>query len=115
MGLEHRRRAHSVRAIAFHGDRVKEIVTEQANALGCEILEIETDTDHVYVLVRVKPIQRRLRSENLSRVPTLEVSFVGRPPLVSLVLRRHGWRCATLNHPNSTSSLREQVNDRMAL
>lgn len=71
MGLEHRRGAHSVHAIAYHlvwcvkyrktlltrqiGDRVKEIVTEQANALGCEILEIETDTDHVHVLLRVKP------------------------------------------------------------
>jgi putative transposase len=71
MALEHKRGAHSVHAIAYHlvwcvkyrktlltsqiGDRVKEIVTEQANALGCEILEIETDTDHVHVLVRVKP------------------------------------------------------------
>lgn len=71
MGLEHKRGAHSVHAIAYHlvwcvkyrktlltrqiGDRVKEIVTEQAVAQGCEILEIETDTDHVHVLLRVKP------------------------------------------------------------
>lgn len=71
MGLEHQRGAHSVHAIAYHlvwcvkyrktllttkiGARVKEIVTEQAIAQGCEILEIETDTDHVHVLVRVKP------------------------------------------------------------
>jgi putative transposase len=71
VALEHRRGAHSVHAIAYHlvwcvkyrktlltrqiGDRVKEIVTEQAIAQGCEIIEIETDTDHVHVLVRVKP------------------------------------------------------------
>lgn len=71
MGLEHKRGAHSVHAIAYHlvwcvkyrktlltrqiGDRVKEIVTEQAVAQGCEILEIETDTDHVHVPLRVKP------------------------------------------------------------
>ena len=37
------------------GDRVKEIVSEIAAAIGTEIIEIETDTDHVHVLVRLKP------------------------------------------------------------
>lgn len=62
---------HSQHALAYHlvwctkyrvkiltteiGDRVKEIVSQIAVEQGCEILSIETDVDHVHVLVRVKP------------------------------------------------------------
>ena len=71
MGLKPYKGGHSVHAIAYHlvwcvkyrktlltreiGDRVKALVTEIAGQEGCEILAIETDTDHVHVLLRVKP------------------------------------------------------------
>jgi putative transposase len=62
---------HSMHALAWHivwcvkyrrqiltveiGDRVKEIVSQIAVEQGCEIISIETDVDHVHLLVRVKP------------------------------------------------------------
>lgn len=64
--------AHSKHALAVHliwvvkyrrsvlthdiGDRVKQIVSEVADFLGCEIIKIETDVDHVHVIVRLRPI-----------------------------------------------------------
>src|ERR1044072_9267806 len=63
--------AHSVHTLTYHlvwcvkyrhtlltrqiGDRAKEIVSEIAAAIGVEVIEIETDTDHVHVLARLKP------------------------------------------------------------
>lgn len=45
------------RSVLTHeiGDRVKAIVTEVANEIGVEIIKIETDVDHVHVIVRLKP------------------------------------------------------------
>jgi putative transposase len=37
------------------GDRAKEIISEIAERIGVEVIEIETDTDHVHVIVRLKP------------------------------------------------------------
>lgn len=39
------------------GDRAKEIIREIAEAIGVEVIEIETDVDHVHVIVRMKPTQ----------------------------------------------------------
>jgi putative transposase len=35
------------------GDRCKEIISEIATEIGAEIIEIETDTDHVHVVIRL--------------------------------------------------------------
>jgi putative transposase len=37
------------------GDRAKEIISDIAVNIGAEVIEIETDTDHVHVLVRLSP------------------------------------------------------------
>ena len=37
------------------GDRVKEIVTQIADEQNCIIDAIETDTDHVHILLQLKP------------------------------------------------------------
>lgn len=71
MGFKAQSGAHSVHALAYHlvwcvkyrrsvlthamGDRLKEIVTEIATSQGCEIISIETDVDHIHVLIRLKP------------------------------------------------------------
>jgi putative transposase len=63
--------AHSIYAIHFHlvwcvkyrrtvltrqiGDRVKQIVTQIATEQNCLITAIETDTDHVHILIQLKP------------------------------------------------------------
>jgi putative transposase len=70
-GLKPASGAHSKHALAYHlvwcvkyrhtlltrqiGDRAKEIISEIATEIGAEIIEIETDTDHVHVVVRLKP------------------------------------------------------------
>jgi putative transposase len=71
MGLQAQSAAHNRHALAVHliwvvkyrrsvltheiGDRVKAIVSEVASEIGCEIIKIETDVDHVHVIVRLKP------------------------------------------------------------
>ena len=71
MRLKPQSGGHSKHALAIHlvwctkyrrsvlthaiGDRVKELVTQIATAQGCEIISIETDVDHVHVLLRLKP------------------------------------------------------------
>jgi putative transposase len=71
VGLKPYSGGHSQHALAYHlvwctkyrvkiltveiGDRVKEIVSQIAVEQSCEILSIETDVDHVHVLLRVKP------------------------------------------------------------
>lgn len=51
------------------GDRVKEIVLEIAKEQNCKINAIETDTDHVHILLEVKPTHS---------IPTLVKFFKGR-------------------------------------
>lgn len=74
MGLEAQSGAHTRHALAIHliwvvkyrrsvltheiGDRVKAIVSQVAVEIGCEIIRIETDVDHVHVIVRITPTHR---------------------------------------------------------
>lgn len=84
-------------------DRLKELIYQVANELGVEVLEMETDRDHIHLLVEVDPqfgvnkfvkiakgrSSRVLRSEYShlrSRLPTLWsnsyfVSTVGGAPI----------------------------------
>ncbi|HKS27797.1 MAG TPA: IS200/IS605 family transposase [Pyrinomonadaceae bacterium] len=71
MSLKLQSGAHSKHALAYHliwcvkyrntvltrqiGDRCKEIITEIAEQIDAQIIEIETDVDHVHVIVRLKP------------------------------------------------------------
>lgn len=71
MALEAQSGGHSKHALAVHliwvvkyrrsvltreiGGRVKQIVSEVAAEIGVEIISIETDVDHVHVIVRLKP------------------------------------------------------------
>ena len=71
MGLKAQSGAHNKHALAVHliwvvkyrrtvlthqiGDRVKEIICQVASEVGCEIISIETDVDHVHVIVRLRP------------------------------------------------------------
>jgi putative transposase len=71
MSMKHQSGAHSRHVLTYHlvwcvkyrhtiltreiGDRAKAIITEIAASIGAEIVEIETDTDHVHVIVRLKP------------------------------------------------------------
>lgn len=71
MGMKPQSGAHSMHVLTYHlvwcvkyrhtvltrqiGDRVKEVVSEIAARIGVEVIEIETDTDHVHVIVRLKP------------------------------------------------------------
>lgn len=71
MALQAQSGAHNKHALAVHliwvvkyrrsvltheiGDRVKQIVSEVSAEIGTEIISIETDVDHVHVIVRIKP------------------------------------------------------------
>jgi putative transposase len=71
MGLKPLSGAHSKHVLTYHlvwcvkyrhtlltrgmGDRAKEILREIADKIAVEIIEVETDTDHVHVIVRLKP------------------------------------------------------------
>ena len=73
MGLKPLSGAHSKHLLTYHlvwcvkyrhtlltrdmGDRLKEILREIADKIAVEIIEAETDTDHVHVIVRLKPSQ----------------------------------------------------------
>jgi putative transposase len=71
MSLKAQSGGHSKHALAIHlvwctkyrrtvltrqvGDRLKTLVTEIATEQGCEIISIETDVDHIHILLRLKP------------------------------------------------------------
>lgn len=77
MSMKPQSGAHSMHVLTYHlvwcvkyrhtlltrqiGDRVKEVVSEIAVKIGAEIVEIETDTDHVHVIVRLKPTHQLSR------------------------------------------------------
>lgn len=89
--------AHSMHVLTYHivwcvkyrhtlltreiGDRVKEIVSEIAAEIGCEIVEIETDTDHVHVLVRLKPTHQLSKVCTVLREHQHVASFRSSPSL----------------------------------
>lgn len=91
MGLKPYAGGHSMHALAYHivwcvkyrrsiltvelGDRVKEIVTQIAIEQACEIISIETDVDHVHVLVRVKPTHQLSRLVQLFKGRSARMMF----------------------------------------
>lgn len=90
MGMKPQSGAHSMHVLTYHivwcvkyrhtlltrqiGDRAKEILREIAEQIGCEILEAETDTDHVHILIRLKPslsvsqVMHRLKGASARRI-----------------------------------------------
>jgi putative transposase len=107
MGLATQSGGHSIHAIAYHlvwcvkyrrsvltheiGDRIKEIVTEIANEQKCEILAIETDTDHVHVLVRVKPTHTLSKLIQLFKGRSARIIFLEYPELKNRLWGGHLW------------------------
>jgi len=107
MALEPQSGGHSKHAMAYHivwcvkyrrtvltraiGDRVKEIVTEIAAAQGCEILSIETDTDHVHVLLRVKPTHQLSKLVQLFKGKSAYILFREFPQIKNRLWGGHLW------------------------
>lgn len=107
MGLPTQSGGHSIHAIAYHlvwcvkyrrsvltheiGDRIKEIVTEIANEQKCEILAIETDTDHVHVLLRVKPTHTLSKLVQLFKGRSARIIFLEYPELKYRLWGGHLW------------------------
>jgi putative transposase len=107
MGLPTQSGGHSVHAIAFHlvwcvkyrrsvltreiGDRVKEIVTEIAIEKGCEILAIETDTDHCHVVVRLKPSHQLSKLVQLFKGRSAYIIFREFPAIKNRLWGGHLW------------------------
>lgn len=107
MGLKTQSGGHSIHAIAYHlvwcvkyrrsvlttqiGDRVKDIVSEIAVEKGCQILAIETDVDHVHVLVRVKPTHQLSKLMQLFKGRTARIIFQEFPALKNRLWGGHLW------------------------
>lgn len=107
MGLPTQSGGHSIHAIAYHlvwcvkyrrsvlmteiGDRVKEIVSEIAIEQGCQILAIETDVDHVHVLVRVKPTTQLSRLMQFFKGRSARIIFQEFPQLKNRLWGGHLW------------------------
>jgi putative transposase len=107
VGLKAKSGAHSRHVLTYHliwcvkyrhtlltrqiGDRAKEIISEIATQIGAEIIEIETDTDHVHLIVRLN------LNHKLSRVPATSQASTARALVESREIRRHRWRRTARN------------------
>lgn len=107
MGLKPYSGGHSQHALAYHlvwcvkyrrsiltielGDRVKEIVSQIAVEQGCEIISIETDVDHVHVLLRVKPTHTLSRLVQLFKGRSARMMFQEFPYIKNRLWGGHLW------------------------
>ena len=108
MGLEAQSGGHSKHALAVHliwvvkyrrsvltheiGDRVKQIVSEVAEEIGCEIIKIETDVDHVHVIVRIRPTHQIAYVAKRFKGRSARVIFQEFPALKNRLRGRHLWQ-----------------------
>ena len=107
MGLATHSGGHSVHALAYHivwcvkyrrdilvvelGDRVKEIVSQAAVEQGCEIISIETDIDHVHVLLRVKPTHQLSKLVQIFKGRSARILFQEFPWIKNRLWGGHLW------------------------
>lgn len=73
------------------GDRVKEIILELASALDCEIVAVETDVDHVHVLVRLKPTHQISKIAHRFKGVTARRMFQEFPRIKNRLWGGHLW------------------------
>lgn len=108
MGLEAQSGGHSKHALAVHliwvvkyrrsvltheiGDRVKQIVSEVAEEIGCEIIKIETDVDHVHVIVRIRPTHQIAYVAKRFKGRSARVIFQEFPALKNRLWGGHLWQ-----------------------
>jgi putative transposase len=99
--------AHSQHALAYHlvwvtkyrrsvltraiGDRAKEMILQIAKAQDCEILAIETEVDHVHVLVRLKPAHQLSKIVQYFKGSTAFQLFREYPTLKNRLWGGHLW------------------------
>lgn len=107
MSLKPQSGGHSKHALAVHlvwctkyrrtvlnlavGNRLKELVTEIATAQGCEILSIETDVDHIHVLLRLKPTHELSKVVQLLKGKTAFTLFREFPWIKNRLWGGHLW------------------------
>lgn len=108
MGLTAQSGGHTRHALAVHliwvtkyrrsvltraiGDRVKEIVREVSGEIGTEIIEIETDVDHVHVIVRLKPTHAIATVAHRFKGRTARVIFQEFPAIKNRLWGGHLWQ-----------------------
>ena len=99
--------AHSVYSLRYHliwcvkyrrklltneiGDRLKAMLEEIATKADCRIEAVETDTDHVHVLLRAKPTQQLPRLVQRMKGATAFRLFREYPHLRRRMWRGHLW------------------------
>lgn len=107
MSLKPQSGGHSQHALAFHlvwcvkyrrtiltheiGDRVKEIVRQKAAEIGCEIIEAETDVDHVHIVVRLKPSHTLSKVVQRFKGASARIIFLEFPELKNRLWGGHLW------------------------
>ncbi len=73
------------------GDRIKEIISEIACEQGCRITAIETDVDHVHVLIQLKPSHQLSKIMQLFKGRTARIIFQEFPQLKNRLWGGHLW------------------------
>jgi putative transposase len=107
MTLKAQNGGHSQHTLAYHlvwctkyrrsvltqkiGDRAKELVTQIASEVGCEIISIETDVDHVHVLVRLKPTHELSKVVHRFKGASARYLFQEFPSLKNRLWGGHLW------------------------
>jgi putative transposase len=73
------------------GDRVKAIIEDLALELGCEIIAIETDVDHVHIVVRLKHTHTLSKIAHRFKGRTAYMIFREYPQLRNRLWGGHLW------------------------
>ena len=98
---------HSVHVLTYHivwcvkyrrsvltheiGDRIKAILQELAEKQDCTLLAVETDVDHVHMLVRLKPTHQISKLVNSFKGVTARRIFQEFPSLKKRLWGGHLW------------------------
>ena len=73
------------------GDRLKEILTILINESGCALLTIETEVDHVHIVMRTKPTHQLSKLINSFKGVSARRLFQEFPTLKNRLWKGHLW------------------------
>jgi putative transposase len=107
MSLTAQSGAHSQHALAYHlvwvtkyrrsvltraiGDRAKVLIRQIAEAQGCEVISVETEVDHVHVLIRLRPTHQLSNMVQRLKGSTAYALFREYPTLKNRLWGGHLW------------------------
>ena len=73
------------------GDRLKEILTKLINEAGCKVIAIETQVDHIHIVLGAKPIHQLSKLINSFKCVSARKLFQEYPTLKNRLWKGHLW------------------------